>query len=92
MKAVPLTHGFLAFLHRLNVICYLVLPSKAREFSPIHPSLPKGSKLSRHKHTCKYQLIQIVVTYMVEQVEYFGQNDSTLPGIDDIVIEGASLY
>jgi hypothetical protein len=28
---------------------------------------------------------------MVEQVEYLGQNDSTLPGIDDIIIEGTSL-
>ena len=28
---------------------------------------------------------------MVEEVEYLGQNDRTLFGIDDIVIEGASL-
>ena len=29
--------------------------------------------------------------YMVEQIEYLGQNDSTLPGIDDVIIEGAGL-
>lgn len=29
---------------------------------------------------------------MVEQVEYLGQYDSTLPRIDDVVIEGAGLW
>ena len=38
------------------------------------------------------KLILNAATYMVEQVEYFGQNDSTLLGVDDIVIEGAGLY
>ena len=30
-------------------------------------------------------------TYMIDEVQYLGENDGTLPGVDIVVIEGTGL-
>ena len=69
------------FLLDLCILLLSFVVNKSRKY--LHPSPKLFIVFANRQWDYK--------TYMVEQVEYLGQNDSTLPGIDDVVIEGAGL-